>query len=70
MLRKHILNIDKNKFKTDSPFYGWDCVTLQIENKWDVHLIIPDEHAMTMFLKLLIWHLETIDGSKGTSKYY
>ena len=42
LLRKHILHLDKNKFKNESPFYGWDCVTLQIKNKWDVHMIIPN----------------------------
>jgi len=28
LLRKHMLHIEKSKLKNDSPFYGWDCVTL------------------------------------------
>lgn len=54
MLRKHILHLDKSKFAKDPPFFGWDCITLHIRNKWDVHIIIRNEKVMTMFLKLLI----------------
>lgn len=70
MLRKHILHLDKNKFLSDPPFFGWDCITLQIKNKWDVHLVIRNEDNMTKFLKLLIHKMETIDGHRGTSTQY
>ena len=46
--------MDKNKFVKDPPFFGWDCITLNLKGKWDVHLIIRNENAMSMFLKLLI----------------
>lgn len=29
-LRKHILHLDKAQFNEESPFYGWDCLTIQI----------------------------------------
>ena len=70
LLRKHVLYLDKNKFKNESPFYGWDCITLQIKNKWNVHLIIPNHRAMSMFIRLLIWNLETTDGLRGSSSNY
>ena len=68
LLRKHILHLDKSKLKNESPFLGWDCVTLQIENKWNVHLIIPNQKAMSNFLRLLIWNMKTVDGQRGSSK--
>ena len=67
MLRKHILCMDKNQLIDDPPFFAWDCITLNLRNKWDLYLIIRSEHAMSMLLKLLINHLETIDGFRGTS---
>ena len=67
MLRKHILYMDKVKYVKNPPFYGWDCITLNLRNKWDLHLIIRTESVMTMFLKLLIHHMETLDGFRGTS---
>jgi len=70
MLRKHILHLEKGQFNTQSPFFGWDCITLQIEKKWEVHLILPNQTAMSMFLKLLIWNLDTIDGIRGSSTNY
>ena len=67
MLRKHIFYMDKNIFINDPPFFGWDCITLNLKDKWDVHLIIRSEKAMSMFLKFLIHHMETLDGFRGSS---
>lgn len=67
MLRKHILLMDKKKFASDPPFYAWDCITLQVKNKWNVHLIIRCEKTMEKFIKLLIHHIQTINGQRLTS---
>lgn len=62
MLRKHILHMDAQKLCLEPVFFAWDCITLQIEGKWAVHLIVRSEKAMKMLLKLLIHSLGTIDG--------
>ena len=67
MLRKHILLMDKKKFLSDPPFYAWDCLTLHVKNKWNVHILIKCEKTMTKFLKLLIHNLDTINGKRGTA---
>ena len=37
------MGIEEANFSiNESPFYGWDCITLEIKNKWSVHLIIPN----------------------------
>ena len=50
------------------PFYAWDCLTLQFKDKNDVYIIIRNESIMTLFLKLLIYELKTIDGNRGTAE--
>ena len=52
------------------PFYAWDCITLSIRDKWDLHLLIPNEKIMSMFIKLLIYSMESIDGQRGTSTHH
>ena len=43
MLRKHINSIPSENMRTGHvPFYSWQCVTLQMENK-DVDLVIQNE---------------------------
>ena len=67
MLRKHMIMMSAKDLKDDAPFYAWDCITLNIKEKWDVYLIIRSETLMSDFLKLLISKTETIDGSRGTA---
>ena len=55
------------RLKDNPPFYAWDCITLQIEGRPDIYLLIKNEEAMKMFIKLLIYKLETIDGNRGTA---
>ena len=66
MLRKHILNIDKRKLRQDAPFYAWDCITLQVKGRPDIYLVIKNEKIMSMFIKLLIFKLKTVDGTRGS----
>lgn len=47
MLRKHTMMIDKKQLELDAPFYAWDCITLSINKKWDVYLVIKNEHIMS-----------------------
>ena len=67
MLRKHILQLDQIEFQKDPAFYGWNCITLQIKNKWDVNLIFNSEHSLQQFIKLLIHHMNSLDGQCGSS---
>ena len=59
--------IDKNDLMQDAPFYAWDCISLSIKGKWDLHLIIRSEDNMSDFLKLLIYKIQTVDGYRGTA---
>lgn len=68
MLRKHMLLMNIKKLKENPPFYAWDCITLQIEGRPDIYLLIKNEEAMKMFIKLLIYKLDTIDGNRGTAE--
>ena len=52
----------------DAPFYAWNCITLSIENKWDIYLIIKNETVMTNFIKLLIYKTNTVDGFRGSAE--
>ena len=41
MLRKHFMHIDGNSQQLQNfAFYAWDCLTIQINGKWDIHLIV------------------------------
>ena len=68
-MRKFISQKNPKKFKNDEniPFNSWDCITLQIRGQADVYLVIKNEKIMTMFLKLLIYHLKTLDGTRDTA---
>ena len=49
------------------PFYGWECLTLQLNNRGDVYILIQNEKVMADFIKLLIYELKTMDGNAGTA---
>ncbi len=49
------------------PFYGWECLTLQLKNRGDVYFLIQNEKVMADFLKLLIYELKTMDGNAGSA---
>lgn len=63
-----MITMDKNELQFDAPFYAWNCLTLSIKNKKDVHLVIKNEKVMSDFLKLLISRVNTIDGVKDSAK--
>lgn len=67
MMRKHTLMMDKRDLQQDAPFYAWDCVTISINERWDVYLQIKCEEFMKDFLYLLIAKTQTIDGKIGTA---
>jgi hypothetical protein len=48
------------------PFKSWDCITLQLKYR-DIDLIIENETAMKMFLKLLCYKMNSIDGTKDSA---
>ena len=43
------------------PFYAWECITLQLEDR-DVDLVIRSEKLMRIFLLFLIVKLNTYNG--------
>lgn len=67
-MRKHMNKLSVRDLTHYAPFYAWDCVTLNLKERGDVYLIIRNEKIMTMFLKLLIYELKTIDGKRGTAE--
>ena len=48
-------------------FYSWECITLEKEIR-NINLVIKDQSQMDLFLKFLIYRLETIDGNVGSGK--
>lgn len=70
LMRKHMIQMTKKSLMNRAPFYAWDCITLQIKNKGDLYLIIKNEEVMNMFLKLLIYEMQTLDGNRGTAKQF
>lgn len=67
MFRKHFNHLDDEYYKGDVPFFPWECITIQLPER-DVYLIIKDENLMEQFIKLLIYHMQTVDGNKGSSR--
>lgn len=67
MLRKHINTMENEEMKNPGlPFYTWECITLQLSNR-DVYIVIRNEKLMTGFIKLLIYYLQTVDGSRDSA---
>ena len=67
-LRKHINLMTSNEIKkTGLPFYSWECITLELENR-KIFLVIKNETIMNMFIKFLIHTLHTVDGNRDSDK--
>ena len=64
--RKHINALAPDKIDL-LPFNSWNCITLQLKHR-DVDLVIRSQTQMNMFLKFLIYSLQTFDGKRGTAK--
>lgn len=62
---------NKRKFDGDKsgviPFYAWQCITLQLKNRY-VDLVIKNEQKMNMFLKFLVMTINTMDGTKDSAE--
>ena len=52
------------------PFNSWECITLQIKGRADVYLVIKNEKIMDMFLKMLVYKLRTMDGTRDSAKKF
>ena len=59
--------MNKQNLAIDAPFFAWNCITLNIKNKWDIYLIIKNEKAMSDFLKLLIYKTNSINGFRDSA---
>jgi hypothetical protein len=56
----------KDEDLLDFPFYSWQCITINLGRR-DVDLVLPDEQSMLDLLTLLIYHTNTIDGSRDSA---
>jgi hypothetical protein len=67
MLRKHLNAIPKKDYESNRvPFFSWQCVTLQLPKR-EIDLVIENEDMMMQFLKLLVYKMNSIDGSKDSA---
>ena len=69
--RKHINRMDGNhKFMKNSiervPFYAWECLTLVLKNR-TVDLVVKNEADMMRLLKVLVYSIDTVDGTLGSA---
>lgn len=68
MFRKHINFLDIELLDR-LPFYAWECISLQTEER-SIDLVIKDEQQMMIFIKFLIYTLRTVDGIRGSAEPY
>lgn len=54
--------MNKKDLENNSPFYAWECITLQVKGRPDIYLVIRNEKIMHMFVKLLIYKMKSMDG--------
>lgn len=52
--------------KKRPPFYAWECITLQLDNR-EVDLVVQNDKDMDDLLEVLIDALDTVDGNKGSA---
>lgn len=78
IFRKHMISMDYDTMlfdsqepgvKTSFPFFNWQCVTLVFSTR-TVDLVIKNEHQMDQLLGYLVQQMQSIDGKKGTAKFY
>lgn len=48
------------------PFYSWECISL-FTDAYVIDLVIRDQATMDKFLKLLVFHINTIDGQRDSA---
>ena len=65
-MRKHINAMSRKELK-NLQFYSWECITLE-KGVRNINLVIKDQMQMDLFLKFLIYRLETVDGNVGSGK--
>jgi hypothetical protein len=57
MLRKHINSLTVDELKWGQvPFYSWECITLNMENR-DIDLVIKDEEDMMKLIALVTFSI-------------
>ena len=70
MLRKHMNSIPRENSKTGHvPFYSWECVTIQMENK-EMDLVIKDEFEMDLLLGVISYHMETYNNDRYSAREF
>ena len=62
MLRKHINSSDP----VDMPFFAWECITISTASR-DTDFVVKNERDMLNLLALLIFSLESNDGTRGSA---
>jgi len=64
MLRKHINSLTIEDLH-NSPFYSWNCITINNKER-DIDLVIRNEEHMMNLIRFLILVTTTVNGQKDT----
>ena len=68
LYRKHMNYILPKTFrvhKEEIPFYAWECLTIEMNNR-KVALVIKKESQMMMLIKFIVYRINSVDGIKDT----
>ena len=57
---------NKDEDLMNLPFFAWQCITIQLDRR-DIDFVIPDEGNMIDLLTLLIFNINTIDGTRDSA---
>lgn len=57
--------MDKDEQKR-LPFFSWNCITIKTRLR-DIDLVIKDDLQMKMFIKFLVYSINTLDGNKNSA---
>ena len=62
-----MMTLDSCRHKHNTvPFKSWECISLQLGNR-DVDLVIPNEKDMDDLIAVVVKHMNTVDGNKGSA---
>ena len=48
------------------PFYAWQCLSIQLKKR-TIDLVIENEEDMYNLIKILVYKLDILDGSRDSS---
>ena len=66
---RDLMQFDKEEGQRNSfPFFAWQCLTLEMENR-NIDLVIKDDNDMKVLIRYLVQALNTIDGKMNSAKF-